>query len=76
MTNDSKKRRGTLGRVIDAIGAWENAMDYTPYDYVLDRVCNLEREVLLLRDELRALPALNNAGDRAKPASSSPAVAR
>ena len=52
MTNDGKKRKGTFGRVIDAIVAWENAMDYTPYDYVLDRVCNLEREVLLLRDEL------------------------
>ena len=76
MTNDSKKRKVTFGRVIDAIVAWENAMDYTPYDYILDRVCNLEREVLLLRDELRALPALNNAGGRAKPASSSSAVAR
>jgi hypothetical protein len=76
MTNDSKKRKGTFGRVIDAIVAWENAMDYTPYDYVLDRVCNLEREVLLLRDEVRALPALNRACGRAKPASSSPAVAR
>ena len=76
MTNDSKKRRGTFGRLIDAIVAWENAMDYTPYDYVLDRVCNLEREVLQLRDELRALLALNNASDRAKSASSSPAVAR
>jgi len=43
-------------------------MDYTPYDYVLDRVCNLEREVLQLRNELRALPALNNASDRAKSA--------
>ena len=64
MTNDSNTRRGTLGRVVDAIVAWENAMDYTFYDYVLDRVCNLEREVLLLRDELRALPALNNAGGR------------
>ena len=52
MTNDSKKRKGTFGRVIDAIVAWKNAMDYTPYDYVLDRVSNLEREVLLLRDEL------------------------
>jgi hypothetical protein len=76
MTNSSKKRKGTFGRVIDAIVAWENAMDYTPYDYVLDRVCNLEREVLLLRDEVRALPALNSACGRAKPASSSPAVAR
>ena len=64
MTNDGKKRKGTFGRVIDAIVAWENAMDYTPYDYVLDRVCNLEREVLLLRDELRASPALNKAGGR------------
>jgi hypothetical protein len=76
LTNDSKKRTGIFGRLIDAIVAWEDAMDNTPHDYVLDRVCNLEREVLLLRDELRALPALNNAGDRAKPASSSPAVAR
>lgn len=59
MMNDSKKRKGIFGRVIDAIVAWENAMDYTPYDYVLDRVCNLEREVLLLRDELRALPVVN-----------------
>jgi len=62
MTNDSKKQKGTFGRVIDAIVAWENAMDYT--DDVLDRVNNLEREVLLLRDELRALPALNKAGGR------------
>jgi hypothetical protein len=44
--------------------AWENAMDYTPCDYVLDRVCNLEREVLLLREQLKASPALNRAGGR------------
>ena len=76
MTNNSKKRKGTFGRLIDAIVAWENAMDLTAYDYVLDRVCNLEREVLQLRDELRALPALNNASDRAKSASSPPAIVR
>jgi hypothetical protein len=76
MTNDSNKRKGTFGRVIDAIVSWANAMEHTPYDYVLDRVCNLEREVLLLRDELSALRALDSAGGRAKPASSSPAVAQ
>ena len=76
MTNNNKKRKGTFGRVIDAIVAWENAMDYTAHDYVLDRVRNLEREVLLFRDELRALHALNNASDRAKSASSPPAVAQ
>ena len=59
---------------MDAIAALEDAMDYTPYDYVLDRVCNLEREVLLLRDELGALSLLNSASGHAKPASSSPPV--
>jgi hypothetical protein len=76
MTNDSKKQKGAFGRVIDAIAAWEKAMEYTPYDYVLDRVCNLEREVSQLRDELRELPPGNSAGGRAKPASSSPTVPR
>jgi len=76
MTNESKKQKGTFGRVIDAIVAWGKAMEYTPWDYVLDRVCNLEREVLQLRDELRALPAGNSSGGRAKPASSSPTVPR
>jgi hypothetical protein len=71
MTNDSKKRKGTFDRVIDAITAWVNAMDYTPYDYVLDRVCDLEREVSRLRDELRASPSGNSAGSRANPTSSS-----
>ena len=64
MTNDGKKRKGTFRSVIDAIMAWDNAMDYTPYDYALDCVCSLEREVLLPRDELRASPTLNKAGGR------------
>jgi hypothetical protein len=76
MTNESKKQKGAFGRVIDAIVAWEKAMEYRPYDYVLDRVCNLEREVLELRDELRASPAGNSAGGRAEPASSSPTLPR
>jgi hypothetical protein len=76
MTNDSNKRKG-FGRVIDAIAAWATAMERTPYDYVLDRVCDLEREVLLLRDELSAVRALDSAGGgRAKPAARSPAVAQ
>jgi hypothetical protein len=45
MTSDSKKRKGTFGRVIEAIMAWAKAMEYTPYDYALDRVCDLERQL-------------------------------
>ena len=137
MTSDSKKRKGTFGRVIDAIMAWAKAMEYTPYDYALDRVggfrrevqpvdsigsstesrvshskrrlllgfegtktarregisstfsdargctsrrnssvCDLERQLSQLRDELRALPAGNSAGGHVKPTSSSPTGAR
>jgi hypothetical protein len=76
MMNDSNKRKGPFGRVIDATVAWANAREHTPYDYVLDRVCNLEREVLLLRDELSALRARDSVGGRTKPASSAPAVAQ
>ena len=64
MTNNGKKRKGIFGSVIDAIVVWENAMDYTPYDYVLERVCNLEREVVLVKEELRASHALNKARSR------------
>ena len=74
MTNNSNKRKG-FGRVIDAIVASANAMEHTPYDYALDRVCNLERQVSELRDELRELPSGNSAGGRTKPTSSSPTVA-
>jgi hypothetical protein len=70
MTNDNKKQKGAFGRVIDAIAAWEKAMDYTPYDCVQDRISNLEREVSQLRDELRWLPPGNSANGRAKPTSS------
>jgi hypothetical protein len=76
MTSDSKKRKGTFGRVIDAIMAWAKAMEYTPYDYALDRVCDLERQLSQLRDELRALSAGNSAGGHDNPTSSSPTGAR
>jgi hypothetical protein len=56
MTSDSKNRKGTFGRVIDAIVACAKAMESTPYDFVLDRVCDLQHQVSQLRDELRALP--------------------
>jgi hypothetical protein len=44
-------------------------MDYTPYDYALDRIGALERQVNLLRDELRAGSKVAGADGRAEPAS-------
>jgi hypothetical protein len=50
-------------------------MDYTPCDYAFDRIGNLEREVALLRGEVKTLPAVSGAGGQTGPVSSSPVEA-
>ena len=42
-----------LRRALAAVFAWIEAMDYTSFDYTLDRIERLEREVGQLREELR-----------------------
>jgi hypothetical protein len=46
--------RGKLRRALAAVFAWIEAMDYTSFDYTLDRIERLEREVGQLKEELRA----------------------
>jgi hypothetical protein len=36
-----------------AVGAWLQALDYTGFDYTLDRIEGLERELARLKEELR-----------------------
>jgi hypothetical protein len=45
--------QGKFRRVLAAVFAWIEAMDYTSFDYTLDRIERLEREVGQLREELR-----------------------
>ena len=44
---------GKLRRALAAVFAWIDAMDYTSFDYTLDRIEHLEREVGRLKEELR-----------------------
>jgi hypothetical protein len=46
-------QRGKLGRALAAVFAWIEAMDYTSFDYTLDRIERLEREVGELKEGLR-----------------------
>jgi hypothetical protein len=46
-------QRGKLRRALAAVFAWIEAMDYTCFDYTLDRIERLEREVGQLKEELR-----------------------
>ncbi|MGA7805440.1 hypothetical protein [Bradyrhizobium sp.] len=45
--------QGKLRRALAAVVAWLQAMDYTSFDYTLDRIEGLEREVGQLEEELR-----------------------
>ena len=44
--------QGKLRRALAAVSAWLQAMDYSSFDYTLDRIERLEREVGQLKEEL------------------------
>jgi hypothetical protein len=46
-------RQGNFRRALTAVGAWLQALDYTGFDYTLDRTERLERELAWLKEELR-----------------------
>ena len=45
--------QGKFRRALTALWAFLQAMDYSSFDYTLDRIKSLEREVGQLKDELR-----------------------
>ena len=56
MTDTANHRvpeRGKFRRTLAAVFAWSEAMDYTSFDYTLDRIEHLERELRQTKEELR-----------------------
>jgi hypothetical protein len=53
MTAPAVARPGLLRRLIDWLKAIEDASDYGGFDYLLDRIKNLESELAKLRDDIR-----------------------
>ena len=51
--NHSVPEQGKLRRALSAVFTWVQAMDYTSFDYTLDRIERLEREMGRLKEELR-----------------------
>ena len=45
--------QGKLHRALAAVAAFLQTMEYTSFDYTLDRIERLEREVGQLKEELR-----------------------
>jgi hypothetical protein len=56
MTNTANHlvpEQGKVRRALAAVATWLEGLDYTSFDYALDRIERLEREVGQLKDELR-----------------------
>jgi HAMP domain-containing protein len=51
--NHSVPEQGKFHRAVAAVWAFLQAMDSTSFDYTLDRIERLEREVGRLKEELR-----------------------
>jgi hypothetical protein len=51
--NNLVTEQGKLRRGLAAVFAWLQAMDYTSFDYTLDRIERLEREAGQLKEGLR-----------------------
>ena len=45
--------QGKLRRALAVVFSWLQAMEYTSFDYTLDRIERLERELGQLKEELR-----------------------
>ena len=52
---DPVPKQGKLRRALAAVGAWLQALDYTGFDYTLDRTERLEQELARLKQELARL---------------------
>ncbi|MGA8729653.1 MAG: hypothetical protein WB608_12955 [Terracidiphilus sp.] len=58
-STDAPARVGSIRRFFNAWRRWERLMDYSPYDYTLDRIGQLESRVMELE---RAGNATNRLG--------------
>jgi HAMP domain-containing protein len=50
---DPVPKQGKFRLALAAVGAWLQALDYTGFDYTLDRIEGLEQELARLKEELR-----------------------
>jgi hypothetical protein len=49
---DPVPKQEKFRRALAAVGAWVQALDYTGFDYTLDRIEGLEQELARLKEEL------------------------
>jgi hypothetical protein len=53
MTTEVSGGPGTFRRLINKVVRWSEALDYSGYDYTLDRIASVERDLAAIKDRMR-----------------------
>ena len=61
MTTDVSGGPGAFRRLMNKVAKWSEAMDYSGFDYTLDRMAFFERELAELKDRMRQFEASRHA---------------
>ena len=57
MTTDASGEPGMFRRFLKKVEIWEEALNYSGFDYTFDRIASIERELAALKDRVRQLEA-------------------
>jgi len=63
MTTDVSGGPGAFRRLMNNVARWSEALDYSGFDYTLDRIASVERELAELRDRMRQFEASRGLAD-------------
>lgn len=68
MTTDVSGEPGVFRRFLKKVAIWEEALNYSGFDYTFDRINAVERELAALKDRVRQLEASGHEPPDAAPA--------
>jgi hypothetical protein len=57
MATDMSGGPGAFRRLINKVARWSEAMDYSGFEYTVDRIALIERELAALKDRMRQFEA-------------------
>lgn len=55
MTTDVSGEPGVFRRFLKKVAIWEEALNYSGFDYTFDRLASVERELAALKERVRQL---------------------
>ena len=57
MTTDVSGGAGAFRRLMNKVARWSEAPDYSGFDYTLDRIACIERDLAAIKDRMRQFEA-------------------